>query len=141
MKSLFLTISLAVVLSSCFRRDDHIQKEGLLELTFLSQMDTINFTRIEAEGSKRLIPTTKPYRLPVNCGADYTRYFLYSGTTKDTLTIGYKREFSFSPDNNEGYLLRLDYGIVLVNTLSGSGRVRFTGNGDSNVVGEITLMD
>lgn len=110
-------------------------------MIFKMEIDTFNFTRIEAEGGNRLVTLKRPFKLPLNCNVDSTRYFFYSGLRKDTLTVIYTREFLFDPKGKSGYKLYLDFVQIRKNTLSKGGYIERNDFPSDSLVGQIFLED
>lgn len=136
------SIILSLVLTSCFKPPGYpIVKEGQLLLNFKVEIDTFQFNRIEAEGGNRNVPLAKPYRLPMNSSTDSTRYFFYSGSRRDTLTVSYVRKFTFDPKGQTGYELFLDFVEIRKNSLSKSGYIQRSGFSSDSLVGQIFLED
>ena len=133
---------LPLVLTACFQAEEYpIRKEGQLLMSLNAQIDTFQFYKIEAEGANRPILFAKPYRLPMNSAADSTRYFFYSGTRRDTLTVSYMRKFAFDPKGKDGYKLYLDFVEIKKNTLSKNGYIQRSTFSSDSLVGQIFLEE
>ncbi len=142
MNRFIFSLLLALLLTSCFKQPEYpIVKEGQLRLSFKIEIDTFHFDRIEAEGGNRPVSLSKPYRLPLNSSSDSTRYFFYSGSHKDTLTVMYTREFAFDPKRDIGYKLYLDFVRIRKNTLSKNGYIQRNDYPSDSLVGQIFLED